>query len=364
MAAMRDNSYKTKDGRSRPPSPRIRLSPAEDELELEPSECSFDISLPSNYASSHYENYEPTIYAESTLSLSPKSTAESPTHNTPTGFSLASHLSPVKSTASKPTLSPPYNQSTLSASHSLYSSPAKSTANSQNKCSPYTRPVQPELYYTTSTATRREPITVYNKSCGVPYKSVGGVTRNNHSLMRKLVNSEQLCVMEAICLIYHYRNNTIRSAKALSVAQIRGIFELEFIHYQFSVVELYKRMAMRKGAMIKYNANTMNFHQLPSEEVDRFIRYLDGMGTWRTRDGKDIKLFSFDVDKNGQQFLKVNNNQFTLNMVQLINSIYDNMRQWTGMVTTIRKTYSGEEEYEYGAKWIENTMSTPPFFFC
>jgi len=331
-----DESY----DKSPPPMPDDRLNDHVSVYEPSIAEPNYAPSLPSDYASSNYSvsSYNPSTCADSSFSISPiKSTAEKPRAYTK---HLASHTSPIKS-------------------------PAKSSRNIYDRHPAYSpKSVDAGGYYTTSPQHSRAPKHLYNKDCGVPYKSIAAITKQDHILIQQLLNSEQVSVIEAICLYYHYRMNTIHSPTALSQAQIRGIFDVDVVNYQFSIHELYKRWSMRKGAMNNRNANLLNFYNLSEGEVRRFIEYLDRIGTWETA-GKEIKLFSFGEDDNGLLFLKIKQNKFTQNIIQLLNSIHDNVRQWRSMVYRTRKLFSStDEEYCYGVKWIEHTQSTPPFHFC
>ena len=159
--------------------------------------------------------------------------------------------------------------------------------------------------------------------------------------------------------------NTISSPTALSRPEIRGIFSTHLTSYQFSIHELYKRVAMRNGAMHHRNPNTLNFFNLPDEEIQRFMNYLEKIGTWQTEAGKKVELFVLGCDDYGKLFLKLRRNKVTLAIIQLLNAIYDNMRVWKDMKVKQQKLFSYmEEDYYYGLKWIEHTEGTPTFNFC
>ena len=356
MAANKDNYFVTKGGAdpsyySPPPPPLPDCS----NDHYSESECSYAPSIPSSYAA---DTGSAPTYAPSSLSSSPKSTAKKVhTYNTPT-FSLASHSSPAKSP----------NRNTTSKYSRQHPQSASKSPNKYSRCPPapcFPPSVSSHSFYYTAPVRRRQPRMLFNRDCGAEYKSLAAVTRADHVLIKHLLNSEQVTIIAAICLYYHYRMNTIRAPRALSQPAIRGIFEVEFVKYQYSVHELYKRLAMRYGQIFNRDVNSLNFNNLPGAEVQRFIDYLERVGTWKTDDGKEVKLFSFGQDDHGKLWLKVKANEFTLNIVQLLNSIHDNMRQWRNMVYKWRSIWSFEvEDYFYGVKWIENTCGTPAFQFC
>ena len=188
-----------------------------------------------------------------------------------------------------------------------------------------------ERYYKVPPASTRAPTTLYNQHCGAKYKTVAAIRRVDAILFKKLVNSEQMVVMQALAAIYFYRMNSIPGKNQLSDAAIRGIFDWDVTDFQFSINELYKRLALRKGR-VNSAVGDYNFWLLSIEEMDRFRAWLKRIGTWRDPIcGVSYTLWTFGKDASGKIYLKLKLNDATLNWIQLLNSMNDSLSQWKNM---------------------------------
>ena len=173
-----------------------------------------------------------------------------------------------------------------------------------------------EQCYEQPPATIRQPAKLYNRDCGVPYKSVGAVVKADAILFHQLMTSEQMVVMQVLGAMYHYRMNTIPARNKLSKGAIRGIFGCGIMEFQYSLNELYKRLAMRKGVIGGRSIGNYNFWLLPAEEMDRFRKWLQKIGSWNAGVGKEkYTLWTLGRDNDGKLFLKLKFNHITLNFL-------------------------------------------------
>ena len=222
-------------------------------------------------------------------------------------------------------------ESTYAESAFCYSEPAPSgdVPAKDTRDKPVTAQESKAKYYKAPPALIRAPEQLYNQNCGAKYKTVGAIKRSDAILFQKIVNSEQMVVMQVLAGIYFYRMNSIPRKNALKPAAIRGIFDCDITDYQFSIHELYKRLAMRKGR-VHSAVGDYNFWALPAEEMDRFRKWLQRIGSWRD-DISDVSypLWTFGKDASGKLYIKLKLNDITLNWIQLLNCMYDSLAQWT-----------------------------------
>ena len=201
------------------------------------------------------------------------------------------------------------------------------------------RPPQPEdlfkaQYYKAPPASRKAPETLHNQHCGARYKTVAAIKRWEAELFKKISASEVMVMMQVLASVYFYRMNSIPGKNTLSDAAIRGLFDCDITDFQFSINELYKRLAMRKGRL-SADVASYNFWKLSPKEMDNFIDWLRKIGTWTDTEaglhGAQYTLWTFGVDDDGKTFLKLKRNPATLNWIQLLNSMYDSLTQWKRM---------------------------------
>ena len=208
-----------------------------------------------------------------------------------------------------------------------------------------------EECYKQPPATIRQPAKLYNKDCGVEYKSCGAVAKADAILFNDLLNCEQMSMMQVICSMYHYRMNTIPARNKLSQGAIRGIFGCHIMDYQFSLNELYKHVAMRKRAIGHKSVGNYNFWLLPPHDLKKFRRWLQKIGSWSAGVGKQkYNLWSLGMDNDGKFYLKLQFNQMTLNFIQLINVMHDSLTSWRILTP--------------GASYIKDAIRTRAYFFC
>ena len=180
-------------------------------------------------------------------------------------------------------------------------------------------------YYQQPPAGNREPEILYNKECGATYKAVGSLKRVYVKFFRDLIGSVLWEVFTVLCIIYTSRHNTIPGPNQLSRAAIRGIFSCDITEYRFPIAEVYKRLAMRLGCLGIHNKNVnfLNFWRLTYGEIMRINNHLRNISSFQ-----DIELFTFGQDDDGKYFMQIKANDFTLNLVQMINALHDSMKAW------------------------------------
>ena len=250
------------------------------------------------------------------------------------------HTAPIQSSSSHiPSISQCYQQPPATESMKLYNNRDVPRYPSQEQC------------YEQPPATIRQPAKLYNKDCGVKYKSVGAVVKADAILFNDLLKSEQMLMMQVLCSMYHYRMNTIPARNKLSQGAIRGIFGCHIIDYQFSLNELYKRVALRKRAIGYKSVGNYNFWLLPAHEMKKFRNWLQKIGSWTAGVGKEkYSLWTLGMDNDGKLFLKLKFNQITLNFIQLINVMHDSLVSWRILGP--------------GAGYIKDAARTRAYFFC
>ena len=203
-----------------------------------------------------------------------------------------------------------------------------------------------ELFYQQPPARSRRPYNLHNKDCGVKYKSTAKVTKADMKLVNNLFRAEVFEILVLLSVIYHCRNNTIPGPNQLTQNEIRGIFDCDIIDYQFSLNELYKRYAMRKGVLYGRDVTNLNFWNLYDGEVIQFMSYLNELSYFE--EAPEFKLWTFGKDDEGKWFLKLKANRIILNYFQLFNAIHDSLYQW-------RSTPHGEQ-------WINSAAKAPSFY--
>ena len=224
-------------------------------------------------------------------------------------------------------------ESTYAESVYSHSQPAPPCASSlkDTRFKPPTADDQKARYYTVPPPSRQPPELLYNQDCGAKYKTVAAIGRRDCMLFQRIVNSEQMVVMQVLACMYFYRMNSIQHKRALDQAPIRGIFDCDITDYQFSINELYKRLAMRKGRVHKHVAD-YNWWALSAGEMDRFRKWLQRIGSWTDVISRvSFTLWTLGKDAEGKIYLKLKLNDVTLNWIQLLNCIYDSLTQWTGL---------------------------------
>ena len=291
---------------------------------------------PSNYAPS---SYAPSSYAPSEVELATPPPLLGRTTRPPASRSSGSAgfdklistlrgVPEVKEVAKAPEST--YAESVYCVARPTLPSASELPSNhARNK--PHTENKLKERYYKVPPASRRAPVTLHNQHCGAKYKTVAAIRRVDALLFKKLVNSEQMVVMQVLAGIYFYRMNSIPGKNMLSDAAIRGMFDCDITDFQFSINELYKRLALRKGR-VNSAVGDYNFWLLSIEEMDRFRDWLKRIGTWRDGVyGAIYTLWTFGKDSSGKIYLKLKLNDATLNWIQLLNCMYDSLSQWTKM---------------------------------
>lgn len=330
-------------------------------------------------------NYAPSTYAPSTYA--PSVVEESPPASAQSNYAPSSYAPSVERLATPPPLlprisRPPASRSSGSAgfdelisilrgvpevsevsaapestyAESVYPdyrpNPPSALPLKDTRTKPPTENETKAKYYKVPPASRREPTTLHNQHCRAKYKTVAAIRRVDALLFKKIVNSEQMVVMQVLAGIYFYRMNSIPGKDMLSTAAIRGIFDCDITDYQFSINELYKRLAMRKGRL-NSAVGDYNFWLLSAEEMDRFRNWLQRIGSWTDgMHGVCHTLWTFGKDDSGKIYLKLKLNEVTINWIQLLNCIYDSLSQWTRM--------------SKGAAYIEGLRSSDQlgFDFC
>ena len=340
-----------------PPSNYAPSSYAPSVAELTPPPPANDINYadpPSDYAPS---SYAPTVvdFKSPPPPLPPIQRPPPRSRSSGTGFaSLISYLRGVPEDPEDPE-APVAPESTYAESvycESIYSEPAPSSAASLK----YSRnkPIAPDplkgKYYQAPPASNREPPKLYNRDCGAKYKTVAAIKKFDAALFANLMACEQMKMMQVIATVYHYRMNSIPGKNMLSAGAIRGIFDCDITDYQFSLNELYKRLAMRDGTFRGVPVANYNFWSLPAEEMDRFREWLQRIGSWADGTGLKYTLWTLGKDDDGKLFLKLRLNAVTVNWLQLLNGIADSLAQW-------KSIYRGKE-------YIEQLDLKLPFKFC
>ena len=291
--------------------------------------------------------------AQSLYSVSP-SLAPAGTHPTPRAPpSAASVFSPSPSPDNRhgSARGPPPAPSTFAPSPLLAVNRHPGTAQPPLKYSaskPAPLGPSPNTYYQQPPARSRRPYKLYNKDCGVHYKSVAKLTKADTRSIRGLLNAEVFDVLAQLGVMYHCRNNTIPGPNQLSLGQIRGIFDCDLTDYQFSVNEIYKRYAMRKGYCRGRDVADLNFWNLANGEIERFMEYLDRLSKFPRI--PDFKLWTFGKDDEGKWYLKIKANEITVNYFQLFNALHDSLYQWKAAL--------------FGDEWIEFAAGGSPFYIC
>ena len=162
------------------------------------------------------------------------------------------------------------------------SSPPSAPPVKQSRHKPITADELKAEYYKVPPASRRLPTKLYNQDCGAKYKTVASIPRADALLFEKLINSEQMVVLQVLAGIYFFRCNAIQSAHhkdSLPDGAVRGIFDCDITDFQFSLNELYKRLAMREGRIYS-NLGNYNFWSLSATEINRFRNWLRRLGSW------------------------------------------------------------------------------------
>ena len=331
--------------------------PADDRIHYAPSEYA-----PSEYAPSEYAPSEsmvelspsaPSSYAASERELLTPPPSLSPVRRPPptsrssgsAGFDLL--ISTLRGVPEVEEL-PAVPESTYA--ESVISRPAVAVKHSRKKppvpapapapaLAP-TIPPQPyedllkEQYYKAAPASRKVPERLHNQHCGAKYKTVAAIKRWEAELLKTISESEVMVMMQVLASIYFYRMNTIPGKNTLSDGAIRGLFDCDITDFQFSINEVYKRLAMRKGRL-SADVASYNFWKLSAREIDNFINWLRKIGTWTDAEagihGAEYTLWTFGKDDDGKIYLKIKRNAATLNWIQLLNSMYDSLVQWKRM---------------------------------
>ena len=283
------------------------------------------------YDESAYEEsiYEESIYAESVCTLPP---ARQLNDIPELGYFESVSEAPSAVYSPPPPPPPPtgFSSSYLNdAPESVYAESVCSLAapSYQSTLLPYYP--SPAHYYLQPATTSREPMILYNKNCGAKYKSVGAIRKAELSLFDNLWSSQQMQLMQILCNIYHYRNNTIPAKGKLKREVICSIFQCDITDYNFALVEVYKRYCMRIGLLYgRSSVGDYNFWALPAKELDRFRDWLQRVGSWTDKYETKHVLWTFGKDDEGKSYLKLKLNEFTLNYIQLLNSIYDSLAAW------------------------------------
>lgn len=188
----------------------------------------------------------------------------------------------------------------------------------------------PTLYYQQPPARSRKPYNLHNtKKAGVPYKSTACITRHESFMIYTCLSSPQGFVMQVLLGIYHYRMNNVQSANHMTPAELRALFEIDLCEFPFSVHEIYKRYTMRKGKLGRWrNKDDLAWWRLPDDEMKMFISWLEDIAYWKSA-GPAFILWRIGRNADdGKPWLKINASEFTLNFVQLFNSLHDSIYQW------------------------------------
>ena len=189
------------------------------------------------------------------------------------------------------------------------------------------KPIEYELVPLTD---RREPAKLYNKECGVCYKSCGKITKRSISSVTAFLHTEVYVLFTILCTIFHQRNNTIeyKSKKVHPndnderAIKIRAIFNCNLIDYRFSVNEIYKRYCMRKGVIKKNDQGKYNFWNLSAKEVTHWTQWLKQMGFIHHL---NEHLWTISLGKYGKWFLKFTDSKLALAIIQSINALHDSL---------------------------------------
>ena len=352
---------------------RKAAPPADDRINYASSEYAPSEYAPSEYAPSEYapSEYAPSEYAPSMVEVSPSA---------PSSYAASERyqLTPPPPSLSPVRRPPPTSRSSGSAgfdllistlrgvpevsevpaapesthAESVYpdavvSRPAVAVKHSKKKppvpapapAPAPRRPPQDEdlfkaQYYKAAPASRKVPERLHNQHCGARYKTVAAIKRWDAELLKRISESEVMVLMQVLATVYFYRMNAIPSKNALSDGAIRGLFDCDITDFQFSINEVYKRLAMRKGRLAA-DVGCYNFWKLSATEMERFIDWLREIGTWVDTEagihGAQHTLWTFGKDDPGKMYLKIKRNPATLNWIQLLNSLYDSLVQWKRM---------------------------------
>lgn len=206
--------------------------------------------------------------------------------------------------------------------------------------------IKPIEYECVPLTDRREPDKLYNKECGVRYKSCGKITKRSISSMTAFLHTEVYGLFSILCTIFHQRNNTIEyRAKEVHpndnderAIKIRAIFNCNLIDYRFSVNEIYKRYCMRKGVITK-NGH-FNFWNLSTKELTRWRQWLEQLGFIHHL---NEHLWTISLGKYGKWFLKFTDSKLALAIIQSINALHDSLVVLNGAVSTQEMPFSFDD---------------------
>ena len=176
------------------------------------------------------------------------------------------------------------------------------------------------------------------------------MTIKDDRLFHDCWHSQTMLIMQILINSYMHRMNTIPGKNVFSRAVISGIFKCHVTDYQFLVSEIYKRLAMRTGALPS-KADDYDFERIPAEEMRCFRAWLVNIGTWNPPDGKmSCRLWTLGINHDGKDFLQLAENEFTLNYIQLLNTVFDNLKQWKNLA--------------HGIAWIQHSITSAAFQYC
>ena len=205
----------------------------------------------------------------------------------------------------------------------------------------------PDLYYQHPPARSRRPYNLYNtKKAGVTYRGAPVIGAQDGKLIMHLLRSEHTFVIMTLLCMYHYRMHNVHGKDAMSIHEIRALFQISLCDFPFSLHELYKRYAMRKGRLHGRELKDLDFQSLSNETINSFRNWLESISYWKSA-GPAFMLWRLGVDDDGKPWLKLNPSELTLNLIQLINVLHDNLYQWKCCL--------------WGVDWIESTLEAAPY---
>lgn len=224
--------------------------------------------------------------------------------------------------------------------------------NKRQRPPPHSVPAQDEFkeqYYKQPPATIREPEGIHYRQCGGDYKSVAAISRSDAILFNQLLDSPQMLMLKIIATHYHYRMNTIAG---INQASTEAVYACDITDYQFNLHDLYKLLAIRRGVLGRYRvASDFDFNQLTAHELRNFKIWLESIGSWTPLDGeRKYILWKCSVDTHGNDILQLEENELTVNYIQLLNVIHDSLKAWKRLC--------------HGKAFIEYTSDSAAFHFC
>ena len=204
-------------------------------------------------------------------------------------------------------------------------------------------------YYTHPPVTERRPASSY-QYCGEVPKLIAGITNDDAVLFTGLMCSEQMVMMQILANLYNKRLDAV--AKFDTIGRMLGNCDVP--DYHFTIRSVYEALAIRCQSLRQAKdgrALDYDFSLLPADEEETFKKWLMKIGCWHPLDGEaNYTLWKIESDDDGNEYLQIQNNELTVNYMQLLNAVDDNLKAW-------KKLY-------HGVAFIKHTSLSSAYQFC